>query len=463
MYLWTEYEGATIDRAFALTKLLRTEGRSAFFSTLNANNESVLIRIIECHFDEDEILARWRGVQTLGHPNFLRIDRFGQFFIEDEDITAVYAMFEHVDDNLGEVLERGYLSTPEATEIGLGVASALEALHANGFVHEHVEAGNIYAVGDNVKLRSDCIRETPEGGAGVEARRRDVHDLAVVLTQVLRGSTRGASASRQRLLPPPFDEILANCTNGSWGFAEIKAALGRHDISLSARQKSTASAPSVTKPAPFAEQAASTAAGDFSAKPLRTDHPANFGLQPEPFPLPASKPVYLPGQKPSSMEVPVIFGISEHDFRKWLTVGSLSFGAILIGWIFLHHVSAHRATPAPPVSTQADVASPDSATAPPAANAFVQPIAPKAGSQPRVEWRVVAFTYHRQDQAQKKALSLAQQRPNLSPAIFSPTGRAPWLVTIGGVLQRDAAHALARKARSLGLPRDTYAQNYTIR
>jgi hypothetical protein len=39
MYLWTEYEGATIGRAFALTKLLQAEGRSAVFSTLNANSE----------------------------------------------------------------------------------------------------------------------------------------------------------------------------------------------------------------------------------------------------------------------------------------------------------------------------------------------------------------------------------------------------------------------------------------
>ncbi|MGB6830632.1 MAG: hypothetical protein WBE41_21475, partial [Terracidiphilus sp.] len=102
MYLWTEFEGATIDSAFALKKLLQSEGRSAFFSTLNASGETVLIRIIECHFDEDEILARWRGVQALGHPNFLRTDQFGQFLVEGEDhITAVYVVFERVDANLG--------------------------------------------------------------------------------------------------------------------------------------------------------------------------------------------------------------------------------------------------------------------------------------------------------------------------------------------------------------------------
>src|SRR3569833_1700956 len=101
MDLWTEFEGLTIDSAFALKKLLQSEGRSAFFSTVNDKNEPVLIRIFECHFDEDEILARWRGVQALGHPNFLRIDRFGQFLIEADDITAVYAVFDHKNANLG--------------------------------------------------------------------------------------------------------------------------------------------------------------------------------------------------------------------------------------------------------------------------------------------------------------------------------------------------------------------------
>jgi serine/threonine protein kinase len=172
MYLWTDFEGATIDSAFALTKLLQTEGRSAFFSTVNASGEPVLIRIIECHFDEDEILARWRGVQALGHPSFLRIDRFGQFLVEGDDhITSVYAVFERVEANLGEVLKRGRLSAPDAAQIGLSVASALESLHANGFVHEHIEAGNIYAVGNTVKLRSDCIRGAADRGSARRVRR----------------------------------------------------------------------------------------------------------------------------------------------------------------------------------------------------------------------------------------------------------------------------------------------------
>jgi len=35
MEIWTEYEGRTIDGAFPLTRLLRPEGSSAFFTTSN--------------------------------------------------------------------------------------------------------------------------------------------------------------------------------------------------------------------------------------------------------------------------------------------------------------------------------------------------------------------------------------------------------------------------------------------
>lgn len=473
MDLWTEYEGVTIDSAFALKRLLQTEGRSAFFSTLNENGESVLIRIIECHFDEDEILARWRGVQTLSHPNFLRIDRFGQFRIEDNGVTAVYAVFERVDANLGEVLGQGCLTAPEAAEIGLSVAAALETLHANGFVHEHIEAGNIYAIGDQVKLRSDCIRETPEDEAGVQARRGDVHDLAMVLRQVLLGMPRDSSAGRDSLLPAPFDEIVCYGMNGRWGLAEIKAALGRCGLPKAARRRTAPPEPVKLMPAAKKTESQAAALGEqeFSAKPALASEPKKPDAQPERSILKPAAPVLLPGQKPPAMELPVIFGISERDFRKWATIGALLLGAILIGWICVHHWSGHDAAAAQQVSTQA-AADLHAVATPPETRPSVDPPAPvigskslpsKAGAEPRVEWRVVAFTYNRQDQAQKKALWLAQQHPGLSPAIFAPNGKAPWLVTVGGVLERDAAYALARKARSLGLPRDTYAQNYKVR
>src|ERR1035437_8813852 len=155
MELWTEYEGRTIDGAFLLKKLLLPEGRSAFFSTSNLKGDLTVIRLIACHFDEDEIIARWRGVEALNHPNILKLERYGQVVLDET--TVVYAVIEPVDANLAEVVSRQRLTVSEARQLGSSLASALEVLHTHGFVHEHVEPANVFAVGEVVKLRGDCI------------------------------------------------------------------------------------------------------------------------------------------------------------------------------------------------------------------------------------------------------------------------------------------------------------------
>jgi hypothetical protein len=79
------------------------------------------------------------------------------------------------------------------------------------------------------------------------------------------------------------------------------------------------------------------------------------------------------------------------------------------------------------------------------------------------DWHVVAFTYNKQDQAAAKARALEQRYASLHPAVFTPTGHAPYLVTLGGPLTRNAAVSLKNKLHGAGLPRDLYAQNYSSR
>jgi hypothetical protein len=496
MDLWTEFEGVTIDKAYSLSKLLQTEGRSAFFSTSNANGDPVLIRIIECHFDEDEILARWRGVQTLGHPSFLRIEHFGQFLIEADDITAVYAVFERVDANLGDVLLQGRLPLEDAAQIGLSLTSALETLHTNGFVHEHVEARNIYAVGETVKLRSDCIRETPEGERGVAARRRDVHDLAVVLMQVLTGNPRAVDPPRAGTLVARFDEIVRKGMSGEWGLKEIQAALSPYKAataSKAAPAKQATPQPAVAKTVPAPASGAPTiqappvpaqkAEAKVSPEPQRVEPEkktepqskpqATFRPRPEPWADPqgarrrTQERTPFPGPDQPFLNVQGWLDTVMREPRKWITAGALLLAVVILGWMVLRRPSAHSAA-IPAAATKTADRTPSTPAPQPRATMPQHPatrpiISVPASTTGNKQWRVVAFTYNREDQARKKASSLAQKHPDLQPQVFSPSGRAPYLVTIGGAQQRDEAYALARKARSLGLPRDTYAQNYTAR
>ena len=76
-------------------------------------------------------------------------------------------------------------------------------------------------------------------------------------------------------------------------------------------------------------------------------------------------------------------------------------------------------------------------------------------------WRVIAFTYRSHDIAAQKATQINSRWPDLHAGVFAPKElRGYYLVTLGERMTRDDATRLQRKARSLGLPRDTYMQNY---
>jgi eukaryotic-like serine/threonine-protein kinase len=108
------------------------------------------------------------------------------------------------------------------------MVAALAALHAKNLVHEHIDAAAILAVGETVKLRTDCVREcVVEPGFTtaedcMKIMERDVHDLAVLLLQAL---TLEKKLSPSTKLPAPFDRIVANGMNGAWGLREIAEAL----------------------------------------------------------------------------------------------------------------------------------------------------------------------------------------------------------------------------------------------
>jgi hypothetical protein len=464
MELWTEYEGRTIDGAFPLKKLLLPEGRSAFFSTSNGKGVPTVIRLIASHFDEEEILARWRGVEALGHPNILKIEQYGQLVLDDT--TVVYAVIEPVDASLAEVIAGQRLTVAEARQLASSLASALDVLHMHGFVHEHVEPANVFAVGEEVKLRGDCIRETPEGERGLDAKRRDVHDLAVVLLRALTQAETLEVATKVQPLPVPFDEIVRNGLSGAWGLGQITAALDARGSAVSVAPASRATSAAV--PVMERRDAAKTPA-----------EPASGRDTPEPMPVkgrfvpPTPRPLFVMDGGRRSLPP-----------AKWLAAAGLA--VLLVFWLIWHiaHVrpanqnvatqggSAGGSATASPGSGPAGTGHAGarqtgraSAAKPTAAGSSVAgkkplPAQENAGADVREQWRVVAFTYNHADQAQKKVGTIAQNHADLHPEVFTPTGRAPYLVTVGGVMTHDQAFAFAQQVRRQGLPRDTYAQNY---
>jgi hypothetical protein len=464
MELWTEYEGRTIDGVFPLKKLLLPEGRSAFFSTSNGKGVPTVIRLIASHFDEEEILARWQGVEALGHPNILKIEQYGQLVLDDT--TVVYAVLEPVDASLAEVIAGQRLTVAEARQLASSLASALDVLHMHGFVHEHVEPANVFAVGEVVKLRGDCIRETPEGERGLDAKRRDVHDLAVVLLRAMTQAETLEVAARVQPLPAPFDEIVRNGLSGAWGLGQITAALGARGpaVSVAPASRATSAAVPVVERRDAAKVSAEPASGRDTPEPM----PVRGKFVP-----PTPRPLFVMDGGRRSLPP-----------AKWLAAAGLA--VLVVFWLIWHiaHVrpanqnavtqgsSAGGSATVSPGSGPAGTGRAGTgqmgtgSAAKPAAGSSVAgkqplPAQENAGAGVREQWRVVAFTYNHADQAQKKAETIAQKYADLRPEVFTPTGRAPYLVTVGGVMSRDQAFAFAQQVRRLGLPRDTYAQNYS--
>lgn len=418
MHLWNEYEGRIVADQFPLIKLLEPEGRSAFFSTTNSSGTPAVIRLIEAHFDEPEILARWNAVSKIDQPNLIKLGKFGQTTLDET--ALLYAVMEPSDATLADILKERPLSTKETMQVATSLVPAIEALHAQGLVHEHVEPRNIFAVGEAVKLRSDCIREAPEGADANEFKARDVHDLALVLLQAL---TQQRKLHPGTTLPAPFHEIVTNGISGAWGFPQISSALA---ISAPSKQPS----PSTPVPAP-AKVPAHTAPIPAAA---------------------ASAPVQ------SRRIAPV-----EDEPRRilpWTTIAAALILALFLGWHFLHKSPAAIPTLAtiPSQATPSVKAAPATQANRRSPAVVNENASPSRGS--RTQWRVVAYTYNHEDQARQKVAEIASRHGFLNPEVFSPKGHAPFLVTVGGAMSHNEALAFRKRARAAGLPRDTYAQNF---
>jgi serine/threonine protein kinase len=430
MQLWSEYEGRTIAESFVLEKLLRPEGRSAFFSTTNGTGSPAIIRLIEAHFDEPEILARWRIIAEIKHSNLVTLKKFGQ--TELDGTALLYAVIEPTDAALADILTERALTFEETHQIASSLVPALQALHDNHLVHEHIEPANVLASGETIKLRSDCIRDIPHEAGSPEAeamKAADVRDLSRLL---LKSLTMQSDENTAIPLPAPFGDIISNGTSGAWGLPQIAAALQSPYI---AKQPS-------------------------AAKPMESVAPP---VAAQPTPPVAPRTPAAPAER-------IINPIHSAPPRRglWFAIALGALFLLLLGWRLLHSSETKPAAvqqvqqPAQTLATVGKEPSPPApAPAQPVASTAPAPRVTVPASGTGVQWRVIAYTYNKQSQAQAKADSIAKKHSGLNPEVFTPNGHAPYLVTLGGSMTREQANAFRQKAISAGLPRDTYTQNYT--
>src|SRR6201996_3367459 len=279
MQFWNELEGRTIDGVYPLRRLVRSEGRHAWFETETAEPEAgpATISLTEAATDADEVLERLRAAQQLQHPNLVAITKVGQ--VRVDTTLVIYAVMEHIEQSLSDVLQVQALSTEEGREVAEALVSALTAIHQKGMSHGQVEAASVLATEETVKLRSDCLHLTTAGQGD---------DVAGIGTTLFHAFTQRkaltATDAQINRIPAPFAEIIRNSFSRRWTLGQISNALKPVLPAASPVPPPVAPAPPVAA-APAAVAASADPAPAASKPPASAPPPAPYRPAPPPPPL----------------------------------------------------------------------------------------------------------------------------------------------------------------------------------
>lgn len=504
MMLWTDLEGRELMGRWRLGRLVRPEGRTAWFEAAEADGKPLMLSVTETLNDDDEMVTRLRRAAEIRHPNVVAVREAVATRIDDTHV--VLAAMEPTEEDLADVLRERALSAVETQMVLEALAQGLAAIHGRGLVQGRMEPASVLATGETIKLRSDCLQIGDTGFAATAAE--DVRGLGRIVTQALtRRIPSGANDPVLQLLPEPMARAVRRALSGGATVAEVAALAGvriaptrepaRASTPEPGREPTAAPSPqpeaktvAQTSPIPLAGRSnpasartsagwtAQADAGSASTKesvtPGMTSATPQAGMEPPAAQeKQAARVIAMKTAEPSSREALMpqtarepedSSSLPEDDEPRvklrpsapWVIAAAvvLVLATVLALYGLLHRRSAVQ--PVESRATPAGAASPERGTQPTAANRA----AANSAVVTTPGWRVVAYTYNHEVQAEHKALTIAKRYPQLTPGVFAVHGRAPYLVTLGGVMSKADALAMRNEAVRMGLPRDTYAQNY---
>lgn len=461
MQFWNEMEGQTIDGLFPLERLARAEGRRAWFDTITpdtitpgAATTPATLSISESLTDADEIESRLRSAERLQDPNLVAITRIGR--ARTDETTFVYAVMERVDQDLGGLLLNRPLTVEETKQVARVLVGALTAIHGQKMFHGRMESSSVLAIGDAIKLRSDCLQSPGGSQAG------DITGLGEILFQALTQRKPSSAADPAiEQLPAPFAAVIGNALNHRWSLRQIQDVLTPKPATPAA----PAAPPSLPHTASTAPAPAAPILGEKTPPAVHHDAPD----------LPLANAATRRRFPDDDDEEP-------RSRRSVIYVIVAILLALLIAWL-IARPKGHAKPPARvPESSLGGPATHSSSLrgSRHAGTAAIPATAPRQHSQSAAQtsahaatadpdnsradrsvWHVVAYTYRQRDQAQHKADVINKAHPGLHAHVFVPRGKHNrFMVTLGGSMDRAQAFAMRRKARAAGLPPDTYAQNF---
>jgi eukaryotic-like serine/threonine-protein kinase len=479
--LWTDLEGRELNGRWLLKRLVRPEGRTAWFEATGPEGKPAMLSITETLNDEEDLLERLWAVGQIRHPNVVAIREAAVAHIDETPL--VIAVMEPTEENLGDVLRERPLNATEARQVLDALVAGLGAMHGRGLVHGRVEAASVLAMGETIKVRSDCVHLA---GTISTSAAEDVRCAGRVVTQAMtRRLPSGENDPVLQLLPEPMARAVRRALSGTASASEVAALAGtrleiiserREELRIDPMSKTTprTAVPDVVIPKPQAPAPAKNAVegtlpadrdlprgiekpeaprvmGEARASTVRRVLPMRSAdVRAETMPLFDEEVATLPASTRLMED-------DEPEWGKWPTAPYIVIAAValILVTVFTLYGILHR-KPVPPRAA----ANPTVVVERPAAPVKKSAAAPVvAAAHADAGWRVVTYTYIRREDAEQKAAELAKQYPGLKPAAFSPrAGR--YLVTLGGVMSRPDAIALRAKALAMGFPKDTYARDY---
>jgi eukaryotic-like serine/threonine-protein kinase len=455
---WTRLEDATLDGGFVLKQMIGADDVSATFRT----TEGAVVKAYRVSGEAaDEQLQLWREARKLQHPNLIRVLGSGRTELEGENV--IFVALESTDESLDGALRERPLDRDEATAIVLSVVEALGYLHSRGFVHGYLSPETVYAIGDSVRLSPEGIRAigtSPDGAvvkAGLHrakypapeqqhsvAAAADVWSLGATLYESL---TQRSPAQRDEgnhaSLPAPFQTIVQRELE-----PDPSARITLPELrELVEKKPEIAPVEPAREPAPVAASIA-IPVEERVVPPVAAPSPT--GLWPEPRRARETAPGGgLPRFIYALIAVVVIAGLIV--VLRARNTGKRQQQAAVEQET--HPQPARQ--PAPPPISQAKPS-----PLVPAPSTTRTRAASKTQGGNNI-WRVVVYTYNSAADARRRAAGINVKHPEAKAEVFSPTeGGAPYLVVIGGQMTRDQASLLRQQAVRMGLPRDSYMQNY---
>ena len=431
---WTALQGLVLEGGYQLGQLLEADPGGATFRVRfdGDSDANAFARVMASQREAaDEQLRLLESARGFQHPNLNAPLAVGKQ--ELEAATLLYVILKQPDETLSDIVPTRALTVEESRDLLRSCARALRYLHERGFAHGCVSPEQIVAMGESIKLSTHCIRRmdawpqmeldapryvAPESRGQNISAAADVWCLGATLFEVLTQRECGPGCREQAAkLPKPFGGIAQRCLDPN---PNTRLQLGEIELVL--------------------------------------------------------QPVATSARAPVAPLAPRALPESLRNSRMWVyAAAGLLLIVLLIVWARGKRPTGPAPTrPAP--SSAAQTITPSGATVsshpqpvrggakgrvPEAAQQTAQT---KNGAAPTVNgnvWRVVLFTYKRAEDAQNKVRALNETYPGLGAEAFSPNGRGgPVLVTAGGRMNLDDANRLWRKVRSMGLPQDSYIQNY---